>query len=132
MLIIVEDLELNIFVFIKALQAYNNNYQAIGVKSIKEAKRVLSLTDDVKLVLLDHHLINESGETLAQFLDEFYPHIPYVYISTSADEHIGTTKFTRNLGKLFSAEFFEKVKQELGIDLKVDPVKLTTTLKPRP
>jgi len=132
MLIIVEDLEMNIFVFIKALQAYKSDYQVIGVKSIKEAKRILTTTAGIKLVFLDHHLINESGETLAQFLDEFYPHIPYVYISTSADNHIGTAKFTRNLGKLFSDEFFDSVKRELGIDLKVESTNTATTLKKKP
>lgn len=118
MVLIVDDLDVNIFIFIRALKAYNEKCKAMGVNSIKEAKRLLGQATSIDLILLDHNLAGESGEVLAEFLDTYYPNIPYVYISTSLDLHLGKAKNTRNLGKLFTETFFESLTQETGINLK--------------
>ena len=118
MILIVDDLDVNIFIFIRALKAYNEKCTAMGVNSIKEAKRLLTQVASIDLILLDHNLVDESGELLAEFLDIYYPDIPYVYISTSPDLHLGKAKNTRNLGKLFTVAFFESLAQETGINVK--------------
>lgn len=118
MILIVDDLDVSIFIFIKALKAYNEKCIVVGVNSIKEAKRLLRQATPIDLILLDHNLAGESGEALADFLDTYYPTIPYVYISTSLDLHLGKARGTRNLGKVFNATFFESLAHETGINLK--------------
>lgn len=110
-ILIIDDLSLTPYLFIRASMLRNFKCEVIGVKTIREAKIELQKQPNFDFVLIDYHLEDDFGDEVAQYIDNNIPNMYYAYISNVEVDYIGNTKTTLNLGKYFNDEFFDKLKQ---------------------
>ena len=114
-ILMVDDSKFNIMFLAKAIELHlGKDYQIIGANKIEQDKKLLT-EHKFDFALIDYHIDTnngeESGVELAKYIDENYPKLGYIYLSSCVKEKIVGAKIERNLGKIFNEEFINKLKK---------------------